>query len=549
MPALPFIFLLVLISGCSNFTTKNQTSDFSETSVRVQPIAVAESEPLSEPGPDGNDPGQNGLTSGESKATSPIGKAPVDVWERIRDGFELSHEVDRKRVLSEMKWFVNHPEYVERVARRAEPHLHYIVEQIEKRGLPMELALLPIVESAYDSFAYSHGRASGLWQFIPPTARVYGLRIDWWYDGRRDVRASTNAALDYLTHLHGLFDDDWLLALAAYNAGQGNVRSFIRASKIPRDEVDFWSLTVLKETAAYVPRLLAISEVIANSDHYHIDLPATENTPHWEVVELGSQLDLHKAATLAGLTANELYNLNAGFNQWATHPDGPHELLIPVEKANAFRTAIGALTPEERLSWERHQVASGETLGSIAQKYKTSINTIQSVNEIKGNLIIAGDHLMIPTPNALVSYEMTERDRLDQKQAGYSKKYQSKVNYTVQPGDSFWEIARSHKVGMRELAKWNGMGTTTTLRPGQQLVIYKNGQGGVLQPVALYAKPDKIRKLNYRVRQGESLALIASKFNVSIQKIKSWNRALTSNKYIHPGDRLTLYVDVTRLIN
>ncbi|MFT7306172.1 MAG: membrane-bound lytic murein transglycosylase D, partial [Candidatus Azotimanducaceae bacterium] len=521
-----------------------------EPSVRAPTLATVESEALIEPEPDVREADQLGLPSEDPRLHSPpIDKAPVDVWQRIRDGFELSHEVDRKRVLSEMKWFVNHPEYVERVTRRAEPHLHYIVEQIEKRGLPMELALLPIVESAYDSFAYSHGRASGLWQFIPPTARGYGLRIDWWYDGRRDVRASTNAALDYLTYLNGLFDGDWLLALAAYNAGQGNVLSFIRASNLPRDEVDFWSLTVLKETAAYVPRLLAISEIIANSDHYHLDLPPTENTPHWEVVELGGQLDLHKAATLAELTANELYNLNAGFNQWATHPDGPHELLIPVEKAAAFRKALGALTPQERLSWQRHKVASGETLGSIAQKYKTSISTIQSVNEIRGNLIIAGDYLMIPTPNALVNYEMTERDRLAQKQAGYSKKYQSKVNYTVQPGDSFWEIARSHQVGMRELAKWNGMGTATTLRPGQQLVIYKNGQTGVIKPVTLYAKPDKIRKLSYRVRQGQSLALIANKFNVSIEKIKSWNRTLANNKYIHPGDRLTLYVDVTRLIN
>lgn len=544
--------ILVLLSGCT------VTSRIEENSAIATPAAISVDIPIDEPlaaqdiePTEHASPEVLGLDDGtveehsEPMAIDPIPEAPEDLWARIRSGFAMPHEIDRKRVLTELKWFVNHPEYVERVTRRAEPHLHYIVEEIEKRGLPMELALLPIVESAYDPFAYSHGRASGLWQFIPSTARVYGLKIDWWYDGRRDVRASTNAALDYLTYLHKLFDDDWLLALAAYNAGQGNVSSFIRKSRIPRDEVDFWSLTVLRETATYVPRLLAISEIVANSEHYHMALPKTANTPHWDVVDLGGQLDLHKAAELSGLETNEIYNLNPGFNQWATHPDGPHELLVPVAQAQVFREALSNLDVTERLSWQRHKVRSGETLGLIAQRYNTSINTIRSVNNLSGNLIITGDHLLIPAPNPAVSYEMTQGDRLAKKQKNYSKKYQGNILYTVKTGDSFWEIARNHKVGMRELAKWNGMGTTTTLRPGQQLVIYRKEMTSFTLP----EKPDKVRKLHYRVRKGESLALIASKFNVTVQKIKSWNQALDVNQYIHPGDRLTLYVDVTRLIN
>ena len=474
----------------------------------------------------------------------------TDVWQRMRNGFQLSHEVDRKRVLNELKWYVNHPEYVERVANRAAPHLHYIVEELEKRGLPLEFALLPIVESAYDPFAYSHGRAAGLWQFIPGTARVYGLKIDWWYDGRRDVRASTTAAIDYLEYLHNLLGEDWLLALAAYNAGQGNVLASIRASKLPRDEVDFWSLKVLRETYTYVPRLLAISELINNPDRYPITLPNVANEPYWEVVNTKGQLDLNKAAKLAEVSSKEIYQLNAGFNQWATHPDGPHELIIPVEKAATFRERVSALPPTERLSWKRHKVSYGESLGAIANRYRTTIETIRSVNDIQGNLIHAGESLMIPAAVPGADYAMSQSGRLASKQQSLEASYGSEpITYVVQPGDSFWDISRKFDVGMRELAKWNGMGTTGLLHPGTELKIFKrtNNTQAKAQPVA--QRVNQVRKLTYQVRKGESLSLIASKFNISVQSIKSWNDALNVKKYIHPGDRLTLYVDVTRQIN
>ena len=474
----------------------------------------------------------------------------TNLWQRMRDGFRLSHETDRKRVMDELKWYVNHPEYVERVTKRAAPHLHYIIEELEKRGLPLEFALLPIVESAYDPFAYSHSRAAGLWQFIPGTARVYGLKIDWWYDGRRDVRASTTAAIDYLEYLHNMLGEDWLLALAAYNAGQGNVLSSIRASKLPADEVNFWSLKVFRETYTYVPRLLAISELINHPDRYHMTLPDVANKPYWEVVETMGQLDLNKAAELADVSSKEIYLLNAGFNQWATHPDGPHELIIPVGKADVFRERVLELPPTERLAWQRHKVSYGESLGTIANRYRTTVDTIRSANNIRGNLIRAGESLMIPAASPDTDYAMSQSSRLATKQQTLETHYGSEpITYIVKPGDSFWEIAHKFDVGMRELAKWNGMGTTGLLHPGTELKIFKktNNTQTKAQPVGL--RTNQVRKLNYRVRNGESLSLIASKFNISVQSIKSWNNALNVKKYIHPGDQLTLYVDVTRLIN
>ena len=474
----------------------------------------------------------------------------TNLWQRMRDGFRLSHETDRKRVMDELKWYVNHPEYVERVTKRAAPHLHYIIEELEKRGLPLEFALLPIVESAYDPFAYSHSRAAGLWQFIPGTARVYGLKIDWWYDGRRDVRASTTAAIDYLEYLHNMLGEDWLLALAAYNAGQGNVLSSIRASKLPADEVNFWSLKVFRETYTYVPRLLAISELINHPDRYHMTLPDVANKPYWKVVETMGQLDLNKAAELADVSSKEIYLLNAGFNQWATHPDGPHELIIPVGKADVFRERVLELPPTERLAWQRHKVSYGESLGAIANRYRTTVDTIRSANNIRGNLIRAGESLMIPAASPDTDYAMSQSSRLATKQQTLETHYGSEpITYIVKPGDSFWEIAHKFDVGMRELAKWNGMGTTGLLHPGTELKIFKktNNTQTKAQPVGL--RTNQVRKLNYRVRNGESLSLIASKFNISVQSIKSWNDALNVKKYIHPGDQLTLYVDVTRLIN
>ena len=514
--------------------TSPQKGLVDESSSQSQPSTVAQTE----------------VVANEPPISAPVNLITPhyeDIWQRMRAGFILSHEVDRKRVLQELKWFVKHPEYVDRVAKRSAPHLHYIVNQLEKEGLPLEFALLPIVESAYDPFAYSHGRASGLWQFIPSTGRLYGLKIDWWYDGRRDVRASTDAAITYLKHLHKLFNGDWLLALAAYNAGQGNVLSSIRKTGLPRDEADFWSLNILRETYTYVPRLLAISEIFANPAKYHIILPNIANEPHWQSVDTGGQLDLNKAAALAGIEPKELYFLNPGYNQWATHPEGPHQLLLPIEAADRFSKAIAALPATDRVAWQRHKVRVGENLGLIAQKYNTTIDTIRTANDISGNMIRSGDSLLIPSASSQSIYHMTQAGRLAERQKTLARSFGAEpLTHIVEPGDSLWEISRKYKVNVRTLARWNGMGTTGILHPGTELKIFQKKAS--VKAVSITQR-EQVRKLNYRVRAGESLSLIASKFNISVQNIRNWNEDLTKQKYIHPGDRLTLYVDVTSLIN
>ena len=212
----------------------------------------------------------------------------IDLWDLVREGFQLEHSLDRKRVQDEISWFRRHPDYIERVTKRAEKFLYHIVQVLSARDLPMEFALLPVIESAYDPFAYSHGRASGLWQFIPATARLHDIRIDWWYDGRRDIIDSTDAAARYLDHLYGRMGEDWLLALAAYNTGEGKVRSAIRKNQRSKQQTDYWALKLSKETTAYVPRLLAICAIIANPESFGIQLKTIRNRPYWESVDIGS---------------------------------------------------------------------------------------------------------------------------------------------------------------------------------------------------------------------------------------------------------------------
>ena len=259
----------------------------------------------------------------------------ADVLDRIRVGSQLP-DVDHPWVRAELDWYVRNGEYMGRVFARAQRYLHYIADEVESRGLPMELALLPVVESAFNPFAYSRSHASGLWQFIPGTGKRFDLKQDWWQDQRRDVLDSTRAALDYLTYLHQMFNGDWMLAVAAYNYGSGNVTRAIRRNESLGRDTDFFSLSLPGETRAYVPKLLALGQIVRHPEAYGIALPPIPDAPYFEVVETGGPVDLRLAAELAGVDVEELHALNAGWNQWVTGPDGPHRLLIPAVVAPAF---------------------------------------------------------------------------------------------------------------------------------------------------------------------------------------------------------------------
>ncbi|GLX81105.1 lytic transglycosylase [Thalassotalea eurytherma] len=464
-----------------------------------------------------------------------------DIWQRIRLG--LTFPIDENpRLQSQRNWYVKHPTYLDRVAKRAEPFLYYIVEELEKNDIPLEIALLPIVESAFDPFAYSHGRASGMWQFVPGTGKRFGMKQNWWYDGRRDVIASTEGAIAYLKYLHKFFDGDWLLALAAYNSGEGRVRRAMRNNARKNKPTDFWSLDLPKETRAYVPKLLALADIVKRPDEFGIKLYEIENQSVLTKVDIGSQLDLAKAAQLADLTLGELQRLNPGFNRWATDPDGPHYLLLPASKVDNFNTGLAKLTDKERLAWQRYKIKNGDSLIKIANKFDTNVHLIQQVNNIKGSQIRAGKYLLIPVATqSLDSYILSQDQRLATKQN--RTRAGTKINYQVKSGDTLWDIANAHKVSSRSIAKWNGMAPKDYIKPGQTLVIWQKSTNNK----HLETEKAVMRNITYRVRKGDSFSRIASKFNVSIKEIEQWN-SISRKNYLQPGQMLKLSVDVTNSI-
>lgn len=461
------------------------------------------------------------------------GSTEKDLWQRIRNGFHLE-DSDEAMVADHLAWFADHPLHLERVVSRSEPFLHLIVDAVEARDLPTELALLPAVESGFEPFAYSQGQAAGIWQFIPGTGRRFGLRQDWWYDGRRDIVESTRAALDYLEALHERFDD-WLLAIAAYNCGEGNVIKAIALNRRRGEPADFWHLDLPNETRAYVPQLLALARVVRNPEPYGLSLAPIENQPVLRQVDTDGPIDLAKAADLAGISIEDLYRLNPAFNRWATAPEGPHRLLLPIGQAERFEQQLAAMPPEERMHWTRHRIQKGETLLGIAARYDTEVKVLKSVNHLQNNRIRTGAHLLVPKAvRNLDEYALSQANRL----ASAADAEGANLEHPVQAGESLWTIARRYDVTIAQLCMWNGLSRNDTLATGRTLRI---------RPAD--AAPDRhsptTRRITYTVRSGESLWDISQRFQVSIAALRRWND-LPDRQYLQPGQKLLVYVDVTR---
>ncbi|NRB77892.1 MAG: LysM peptidoglycan-binding domain-containing protein [Saccharospirillaceae bacterium] len=457
---------------------------------------------------------------------------PDDIWQRVRRNSQLNLSIDNPAIQKQLATYLRHPSYIDKMVSRSSRYIYFIMGEIEKRGIPSELALLPIVESAFDPFAYSHGAASGMWQFIPGTGKEQGLQQDWWYDGRRDVIASTNAALDYLTALTRYFKGDWMLGLAAYNSGAGTVQKAIRKNKKLGEPTDFWSLSLPKETQDYVPKLIAISKIFQDPNQYDVDLHSVASEPYFAQVETHSQIDLAQAAKMAQTDLDEIYKLNPGFNRWATSPNGPHQLLVPIAKKEIFEQALIDLPPQKRIAWVHHTIKAGDTVSSLAVKYSSTKELIREYNSLANDKIRLGKTLLIPTASQKSSlYVYSESNRIEKKQARHPKNTM-KFNHVVKSGDSFWSLSQKFNVGVQSIAKWNGLAPSDTLRLGQKLVIWKKSNDSRAI----------IKKIRYTIRNGDSLFAIALKFNVTLDNIKKWNQPM--GKYLQPKQVLTLYINV-----
>jgi membrane-bound lytic murein transglycosylase D len=515
-----------------------------------QPAAPPQREPIVMPAPPTSEtpiaPSDTGSVLGATPSLSMPrewqhhnGEDYDDLFDRMRAGFAFD-EVQEPAIDVQLAWFEHNPDYLERVFQRGQRYLYHIITEVEARGMPLEFALLPVVESAYEPFAYSRSRAAGLWQFIPDTGRRFGLKRDWWYDGRRDVVESTRAALDYLQALHDQFGGDWLLAIAAYNVGENSVQRELDFNRANGKPADFWHLRLPAETRAYVPKLLALKRLMAEPERYGLEFAVIPNEPYFALIDTDSQIDMKIAAQLAGSSYDELVALNPGYNRWATDPDGPHRILVPIDNADAFDAALKTLGPDDRVRFASHEVGRKETLLMIAKQFGTTPIVISKINDLKDGKITAGQTLKIPEISGqLPDKVLLAASRVDRPETDLGGRKQRQIVYRVRAGETLSSIARRHGMPVSTLARLNNLGAQDTLVKGQRLVIKASARR--LRDEGIVSG----RRLLYTVRSGDTVYSISRQFQVSVSQLKSWN-GLNEHHQIRAGKRLVMYVDSNR---
>ena len=449
-----------------------------------------------------------------------------DVFDRIRKNLALP-DAEHRRVQSEIAWLQRNPDYLARTMGRAQRYLHHIVNEVEARGLPGDLALLPVVESAFNPYGYSRSHAAGLWQFIASTGEHYGLKRNYWQDQRRDVLESTTAALDFLTSLYQRFDGDWFLAIAAYNYGAGNVQRAINRNRALRRRTDFFSLSLPAETRAYVPKLIALAKIIRNPEAYGLFISPIPDAPYFRVIPTDGPVDLRLMAQLAGVETEELHALNPSWNRWVTDPDGPHRMLIPEVVADGFSTQLAALDAPARAGLGVHTIAAGESMASVAGHYKVPESFLKRINAGAPGDLQAGQQLLVPVGSVAQLREGLGADL-------------ERRTYRVRPGDSLWSISRRNGMSVSQLARINGLSTKAVLQPGQRLQI-SGSAPRTSAVVAANGDPPASGRMNYTVKRGDTLSGIARRFAVTVQQLQGWNNMGRSTS-LRAGQRLTIHL-------
>jgi len=442
MKLIACLTVLLCLSACQQTPNKTiQKQDIDQTIKKNQPKVKKELKQKS-----------NSIT---------IAKQPHehdDVWQRIRS--QLTIKVPNNPAVAKWrKYYLSHPNFMVTIAKRAEPFLYYIVEEIEKRNMPVELALLPIVESAYLPYGVSNKSATGLWQFMPVSAKRFKLENNWWYDGRRDIVESTRAALDYFQFFHKTFNQDWLNAIAAFNSGEGRVGRAITRNRKANLATDFWSLRLPAETNDFVPKLLAIADILKHASKLNYKFTPIKNSPAVALVKLDSQLDLALAAQWSNTKPNKLLQLNPALNHWTTAPGNHYQLLIPIDNVDYLNDKLATTNKKDWLQWRRYQVKSGDNLSEIAVKYATTVAVIKKVNHLNSDAIRIGKMLMLPlTKNTSHPWQLANRT-------------QKKLIYTIKSGDNLWDISRKYKVKVKDIMQWNKLSNDSLLQPKQKLSI------------------------------------------------------------------------------
>ncbi len=454
-----------------------------------------------------------------------------NVWAKVVDSFALPSCSEHDASLKWAKWYGDHGEYMARVMKRAQPWIYFIAEELEKRGMPGELALLPVVESAYDPFAYSSGMALGTWQFVAATGKYYGLRQDWWYDGRRDIWASTHAALDYLEFLNKKFDGDWLLALAGYNSGENRVARRVKSNLKKGKPADFWNIRLPKETKGYVPKLLGLTCLFQNPVAYGFDLPHAPNHPVIAAVDMEVQSDLVLISQFSEVSIDVLFGLNPGFSRWATSPAGPWRIILPIKGAEKLEQHLLSDSSPSLMKWDQVLVESGDTLSGLAARHHVPVSVLKNTNNLKNNTIRVGQKLRLPRDEQMLvdPLYVAAANELQKLQSGLIAS--ERVSYKVRSGDSLSVIARRYKVSVRDLQKWNNISDPRKLRAGQTLTLFHSPAPGAVKV--------KSGTIKHTVQRGDSLWSISKRYKVRVNDLMRWND-LSKNSVIQPGQSIKI---------
>lgn len=480
---------------------------------------------------------------------------PVDLWDRIRDGFALQ-ELNSPLVQNHVAWYTNRPEYMRRMVERSQLYLYHIVEEVEKRGMPTEVALLPMIESAFNPKAYSTSHASGIWQFIPSTGKNFGLEQNWWYDGRRDVTAATDAALDYLQKLHDMFGS-WELAFAAYNWGEGSVQRAIAKNRKKGLPTDYLSLTMPAETRNYLPKLMAVKQIIMDPAARNLALASIPNRPYFVSIPTTQHIDLAVAARLAKMPLHDFVSLNPAYNRPVINAKGSRSLLLPVDKADLFTSNLESYD-KPLVSWKSYTPARGEKIDNVARRFSISVARLKEINSItKRNKLSAGQTLLVPlSRNEAAVPTFNEAQRAVEPEETEPLPVSSRLIYAVKKGDTLASIAKRHKVSATQIKALNNL-RSNRLGSGQKLVIRqetlakRNLAAGKAKPVkqaaASKSMPVKLAAANsakrsqryYTVRRGDTVDSIAKRFNVATNDIQRWNN-ISGKRGLTPGNKVTL---------
>ncbi len=436
-----------------------------------------------------------------------------------------------------------------RILKRANYYLPVMQEIFAKHDMPTDLCYLPILESAFNPKAYSYAHASGIWQFIPSTGRIYGLRKNYWVDERRDPLKSTSAAIAYLKKLYNDFDD-WYLALAAYNCGERNVARAIRKAGTN----DYWQLRLPRQTMNYVPLYISYQIIAKNPQCFGFEAD-TADTFDFDTVQISDCIDLNKIAQELSISYSELKKMNPHIWRWCTPPDMKSvTLYIPKGSAQRFKDFYASLSDKDKVKWYRYRIKSGDNLLSIARRYRISVGAIKSINKLRNNFIIAGRHLYIPIPiNGSYPIEKSYAHKKGSRHrkpaakapeiAAFKKAGKKPQLHQVKAGQTLSEIAEQYSTSIRKICQWNGISNPRRIRAGTTLKLYVSGKKEIAAvKMGPHKKVQHLHKYTYTVKSGDNLYLISRRLKVSMENLARWNQKSLTHPIIKPGEQLIYYI-------